>query len=283
MKFKNVLIVVKDIERSRRFYHDLFGLEMILDNDGNMILTEGLVLQEEKYWTEFLGREIVPENNSFELYFEESNIEGFIEKLEKYYPDVKYVNRLMTHSWGQKVIRFYDPDGNLIEVGHRFNMANIITGIRIICSIALMFCPVFSPAFYALYITAGISDMIDGFVARKTGTVSAFGSKLDTVADFVFVVVCLIKLIPAIQAPTWLIIWIIVIAVIKVINLISGYVMRKEMVSLHTKMNKATGILLFVLPLTLAFVDLKYSGVFVSAVAAFAAIQEGVLIRKGEI
>ena len=117
MKFKNVLIVVKDIERSRRFYHDLFGLEMILDNDGNMILTEGLVLQEEKYWTEFLGREIVPENNSFEHYFEESNIEGFIEKLEKYYPDVKYVNRLMTHSWGQKVIRFYDPDGNLIEVG----------------------------------------------------------------------------------------------------------------------------------------------------------------------
>ena len=117
MKFKNVLIVVKDIERSRRFYHDLFGLEMILDNDGNMILTEGLVLQEEKYWTECLGREIVPENNSCELYFEESNIEGFIEKLEKYYPDVKYVNRLMTHSWGQKVIRFYDPDGNLIEVG----------------------------------------------------------------------------------------------------------------------------------------------------------------------
>ncbi len=144
-----------------------------------------------------------------------------------------------------------------------------------------MFCPVFSPAFYALYITAGISDMIDGFVARKTGTVSAFGSKLDTVADFVFVVVCLIKLIPAIQAPTWLIIWIIVIAVIKVINLISGYVMRKEMVSLHTEMNKATGILLFVLPLTLMFIDLKYSGVFVCAAAAFAAIQEGYLIITG--
>ena len=160
-------------------------------------------------------------------------------------------------------------------------MANIITGIRIICSIALMFCPVFSPAFYALYITAGISDMIDGFVARKTGTVSAFGSKLDIWADFVFVVVCLIKLIPVIQAPTWLIIWIIVIAVIKVINLISGYVMRKEMVSLHTEMNKATGILLFVLPLTLMFIDLKYSGVFVCAAATFAAIQEGYLIITG--
>ena len=117
MKLKNVLIVVKNIERSRAFYHDLFGLELILDNDGNMILTEGLVLQEEKYWRESLARDIVPENNACELYFEEPNIEEFIERLEKYYPEVKYVNRLMTHSWGQKVIRFYDPDGNLIEVG----------------------------------------------------------------------------------------------------------------------------------------------------------------------
>ena len=117
MRLKNFLIVVKDIERSKQFYHDLFGLEMILDNDGNMILTDGLVLQEETYWKEFLKKEIIPENNSCELYFEEANIEGFIEKLERYYPEVKYVNRLMTHSWGQKVIRFYDPDGNLIEVG----------------------------------------------------------------------------------------------------------------------------------------------------------------------
>ncbi len=117
MKLKNILIVVKDINKSKQFYHDLFGLDPILDNDGNMILTEGLVLQEEKYWKEFLGKEIVPENNSSELYFEESDIEGFVEKLERFYPEVKYVNRLMTHSWGQKVVRFYDPDGNLIEVG----------------------------------------------------------------------------------------------------------------------------------------------------------------------
>lgn len=117
MKLKNVLIVVNDIEKARQFYYDLFGLEMILDNDGNMVLTEGLVLQEEKYWKEFIDKEIIPENNSCELYFEEEDIEAFIEKLEEYYPDVKYVNKLMTHSWGQKVIRFYDPDGNLIEVG----------------------------------------------------------------------------------------------------------------------------------------------------------------------
>lgn len=117
MKLKNILIVVKDLERSKQFYHDLFGLEMILDNGGNMILTEGLVLQDEKIWKEFLGREIITENHSCELYFEERDLETFVQKLEKLYPSIQYVNRLMTHSWGQKVIRFYDPDGNLIEVG----------------------------------------------------------------------------------------------------------------------------------------------------------------------
>ena len=161
-------------------------------------------------------------------------------------------------------------------------MANIITGIRIVCSLALLFCPVFSPAFYTLYIVAGLSDMIDGTVARKTGTVSEFGSKFDTAADFVLVLVCLIKLIPTIHVPTWLIIWIIVIAVIKGINLISGYMMRKELVVLHTVMNKLTGILLFLLPLTISFVDLKYSGALVSAVATFAALQEGHRIRTAK-
>lgn len=117
MRLKNILIVVKDIEQSKKFYHDLFGLDMVLDSDGNMILTEGLVLQDEKIWKTFLGKEIIPESNSCELYFEERDIEAFAEKLEKLYPSIQYVNRLMTHSWGQKVIRFYDLDGNLIEVG----------------------------------------------------------------------------------------------------------------------------------------------------------------------
>lgn len=117
MKLKNILIVVKDIEKSKQFYHDLFGLEMILDNDGNMILTEGLVLQDEKIWEDFLEREIHFNNNSCELYFEEKEIEAFVEKLDRLYPDIQYVNRLTTHSWGQKVVRFYDLDGNLIEVG----------------------------------------------------------------------------------------------------------------------------------------------------------------------
>ena len=117
MKLKNILIVVKDIEKSKQFYHDLFGLDMILDSEGNMILTEGLVLQDEKIWKQFLGEDVIPENNYCELYFEERNIEAFVEKLERLYPSIQYVNKLMTHSWGQKVVRFYDLDGNLIEVG----------------------------------------------------------------------------------------------------------------------------------------------------------------------
>lgn len=160
-------------------------------------------------------------------------------------------------------------------------MANGITGIRIVCSIALLFCPAFSPAFYVLYIIAGASDMIDGTVARKMGTVSEFGSRLDTMADSILVVACLIKLLPVLHVPTWLIIWIIIIAVIKAINLVSGYVLRRDIVALHTVMNRVTGILLFALPLTLSFIHLNYSGAIVCAVATFAAIQEGHLIRTG--
>ena len=160
-------------------------------------------------------------------------------------------------------------------------MANIITGIRIICSLALLFFPAFSPAFYVLYIIAGVSDMIDGTVARKTGTVSEFGSKLDTTADFVLVAVCLIKILPILDIPSWLLIWIAVIALIKLINIVSGYVMFKKLVVAHTVMNKVTGMLLFILPLTLMLIDLKYSGAFVSAVATFAAVQEGHFVRTG--
>lgn len=117
MKLKNILLVVSDLEQSIAFYRDLFGLEVILDQDGNVIMTEGLVLQDAKIWRQFLGQDIIPKNNACELYFEEQNIEAFVEKLEKYPVQIEYVNPLMVHSWGQKVLRFYDPDGNLIEVG----------------------------------------------------------------------------------------------------------------------------------------------------------------------
>ncbi len=160
-------------------------------------------------------------------------------------------------------------------------MANAITGIRILCAIALLFCSLLSPLFYSLYITARITDMIDGAVARETNTVSEFGSRLDTVADFLLVVACLIKLIPVLDIPVWMSIWIAVIALIKAINIVSGFVMKKRFVAVHTVMNKIAGILLFVLPLTLRIFDLKYSGAVACTVATFAAIHEGHIIRTG--
>ena len=163
------------------------------------------------------------------------------------------------------------------------SIANIITGSRIVFSIALLFIPPFSPAFYVLYGAAGLTDMIDGTVARKTNTVSAFGAKLDTIADIVFVAVCLIKLLPILDIPVWLWIWIAVIALIKVINMISGYVTQKKWIAPHTIMNKVTGALCFLLPLTLSFIDLKYSAIAVCAAATFAAIQEGHYIRTRRI
>ena len=163
----------------------------------------------------------------------------------------------------------------------RTGTANIITGSRILCSVALLFCSPFSPSFYALYLVAGLTDMIDGPVARKTGTVSELGAKLDTTADFLFIAACLIKLLPLIPFSLWLWLWIGGIALIKAVNLLSGYIVQKRFVTMHTVMNKTTGILLFVLPLTVPVVALKYSAPVVCMAATFAAIQEGHYIRTG--
>ena len=121
MRLKNVLIVVNDMDRAIRFYKEIFGLQVILDQDGNVIMSEGLVLQDAKIWQQFLDKDLMPKNNMAELYFEESDIEGFVKKLEESDFEIEFVNKLMTHSWGQKVVRFYDPDGNLIEVGTPMN------------------------------------------------------------------------------------------------------------------------------------------------------------------
>ncbi len=161
-------------------------------------------------------------------------------------------------------------------------MANIITGCRIVCSILLLFTPVFSPAFYTWYLLAVFTDMIDGTVARKTKTVSEFGSKLDTIADFIFIIVCLLKLIPVLAVPKLLWLWVGIIAAIKIFNVIRGFRLQKQLAAEHTVMNKVTGLLLFILPVTMQFIELRYSAVVVCTVATFAAIQEGTLIRKVE-
>ena len=158
------------------------------------------------------------------------------------------------------------------------HIANILTGCRIFGSILLLFFPAFSMAFYIIYLFCGFSDMVDGTIARKTNSTSKFGSQLDTIADLIFVMVSLFKLLPTIHIPQWLWIWGGVIAVIKTSNIIWGYVSKKQFISLHTIMNKVTGLLLFLLPLTIPFVELNYIAITVCSIATLSAIQEGVYI-----
>ena len=158
------------------------------------------------------------------------------------------------------------------------HIANILTGCRIFGSILLLFFPAFSLAFYIVYLFCGFSDMIDGTVARKTNSTSQFGSQLDTIADFVFVVAAIFKLLPVIRLPGWLWVWSGVIAVIKIVNIIWGYIFKKQFIALHTIMNKVTGLLLFLLPLTISFVEPKYTAIIVCSVATFSAIQEEIWV-----
>ena len=158
-------------------------------------------------------------------------------------------------------------------------IANILTSCRILSSVLLLFFPAFSLGFYIIYFFCGFSDMLDGTIARKTNTVSSFGSKLDTAADFVFMAVCAVKLLPKMNIPVWLWIWIAVIAIVKFTNIIWGFIRRKKLVDYHTFLNKTTGLLLFFLPLTLQFIVPTYSFAVVCTIATIAAIQEGYLYR----
>ena len=154
------------------------------------------------------------------------------------------------------------------------HIANIITGSRIVLSLPLLFIPLTSVWFYALYLLCGLSDMIDGAVARKTSSASEFGARLDTVSDFVFMSVALIKFVPHFHIPVWLWIWIGVIAMIKLGNMAWKFVRTKKLVFPHTVMNKIAGLFLFLLPVTISFVDLTHTLPIVCAVATVAAIHE---------
>ena len=160
-------------------------------------------------------------------------------------------------------------------------IANIITLCRILGSIGLLFCPVFSACFYGLYIFCGLTDMVDGTIARKTGAASSFGSMLDSVADFLFVIVSFAKLVPMIRIPVWIWLWAAVIAAAKLVNLVWGFTQTKQMPALHTIANKATGLCLFLLPLTMPFADLRYTAPVVCVLATIAAIQEGYYMIAG--
>ena len=162
------------------------------------------------------------------------------------------------------------------------HLANIITCLRIIGSVVLLFLDAASFPFYITYLLCGFSDMIDGTIARKTNSVSSFGSKLDTVADIAFMAVCAVKVLPIISLPVSLWIWIAVIAIIKFANIVMEFVRRKKLVDYHTVLNKITGFLLFLLPLTLQFIKPTYSFALVCTVATIAAVQETYYIVKNK-
>ena len=116
--------------------------------------------------------------------------------------------------------------------------------------------------------------MIDGTIARKTKSVSELGARLDTVADSVFVAVCFVKILPLMEFPTWLWNWIVIIAIIKIGNVVWGLISNKKLVSIHTILNKVTGFILFLLPLTFSFIEQIYSSAVVCFMATVSAINE---------
>ena len=162
-------------------------------------------------------------------------------------------------------------------------MANVLTICRIALSIALLMPAALSPAFFALYTLAGVTDMVDGYIARRTGTESELGARLDSIADLVLVVVCLVKILPAITVPTWLWIWVGVIVLVKMVNAVSGFVVEKRLIMPHTTANKVAGFVVFLVPFAIPLVGITMPAVIACAVATFAAVQEGHFIRTGRV
>lgn len=159
------------------------------------------------------------------------------------------------------------------------HLPNFITSFRFLGAFGLLFFDVGSVAFWVIYFACGLSDMVDGFLARELHCESKTGALLDSLADLAFVACCCIKLIPVLAFPKWLWIWGAGIVLIKLINQISALVMYRKCVFLHTIANKATGLMLFVgVPLTL-FLESIVPMAIIAVVATFAAVQEGHLIR----
>ena len=163
------------------------------------------------------------------------------------------------------------------------NMANYISISRIIMSIALLIPKTFSITFYIIYIYCGLSDILDGFLARKYKITSEFGAKIDSIADMIFVFESILKIIPVIEIPIAIYIWITIIILIKVFNIILGYIQYKKLTLLHTIANKITGFVLFIIPLMIGFIDIKILESLICGVATFSAIQEGYYIKIGKI
>ena len=160
-------------------------------------------------------------------------------------------------------------------------LANIITFSRIIAALAIIRTEALSPLFYVLFLFCGITDILDGRIARRTGSESRTGAILDSAADIIFALVCFAKLFPVMELPLFLWIWIGGIVAGRGINLIFGFMHHHKLVMLHTKANKLTGLLLFLFPLFMGFFSISHIAFLICAIATFAAIQEGYFIRTG--
>lgn len=161
-------------------------------------------------------------------------------------------------------------------------MANVLTGIRILCGLLLLCFPAFSGGFYLFYLLGGLSDAIDGAVARRTGTASDFGAKFDTAADFVFAAAAAGKILPVLSVPAWLTVWIVLIALLKVGCHLAGYVKYHEFRTVHSALNRVCGGIAFVVPLLLgsgvAWQAKAAAVIAVCIIATVAAIAEGLAI-----
>ena len=162
-------------------------------------------------------------------------------------------------------------------------LANLLTGSRIFGSLLLALLPACSIPFYAVYGLCGLSDMLDGPIARRTGSAGAAGARLDTAADILFAAVSLGKLLPALQLPAWVLIWAGAIAAIRVLGAAAGFLRYHKLVSIHSALNKAAGLLLFLFPLTLHGTQPQASAAVVCAVATAAALQEGYWVAAGHV
>ena len=162
------------------------------------------------------------------------------------------------------------------------HIANIITGSRILFSLPLLFIPLSSVWFYILYLFCGLTDMVDGTLARRTGSVSQFGARLDTASDLAFMFVCAIKILPLLHIPVWIWVWITLVAVVKILNIVTVFVRKKKLISIHSVFNKITGLSLFLLPLMLTIVPTAYSVAAICVLATVAAMQEVYLLAKGQ-
>ena len=160
-------------------------------------------------------------------------------------------------------------------------LPNVISVLRIAGSIGLLFCDVAGWMFWALYALCGISDMVDGWLARNLQAESKTGAVLDSVADIVFVACCAIRLLPVLEIPVWLCIWAGVIVFIKMVNQISALFVCKRFCFLHTVANKLTGLLLFLTVPALFWSMIPIA--IVAAMATFAAVQEGHFIRTKQV